>query len=122
MSGPTPESQSCPIGPLADRTCVPCRGGAQPLAGTALAEFFGQVEGWDLIEDRLLRKTFKLSNFAEALALVNRIGALAEEHGHHPDLHLSWGKVTVELTTHKIGGLSESDFILAAKIDALTRS
>ena len=115
MNDTASASQSCPLG---DRTCVPCRGGTPPLAGDALAGLFGQVDGWDLIEDRGLRKEFKLRDFAEALALVNRIGALAEEQGHHPDLHLSWGKVTVELTTHKIGGLSESDFILAAKIDA----
>jgi 4a-hydroxytetrahydrobiopterin dehydratase len=80
-----------------------------------------QLDGWTVEKQYHLSRTFNLPDFAQALALVNKIGALAEEEGHHPDLYLSWGVVRVELWTHKINGLTESDFILAAKIDQLTR-
>ena len=105
---------------LASRTCVPCRGGVPPLKGEALEALHRQLNnGWEVVEEHHLTKTFTFPNFVEALAFVNRIGAVAEEQGHHPDLYLTWGKVRVDLWTHKIDGLSESDFILAAKIDRL---
>ena len=112
-------SESCPVGRLADRTCVPCRGGVPPLKGPALRRLHEQVAGWELVEEHHLRRTFPFPDFARALAFVNRVGTVAEQEGHHPDIRLTWGKATIELFTHKIGGLSESDFIMAAKIDAL---
>jgi len=104
---------------LCDLTCRACRGDVPPLKGAALAAYAAQVPEWKVIEEHHLSRTFRFADFAAALAFVNRIGALAEEQGHHPDLHLAWGKVRVEVHTHKIDGLTESDFILAAKIDTL---
>lgn len=106
---------------LADRACVPCRGGVPPLPPDEVTRLLAQIEGWEAPRDHHLTKTFSLRDFATALTFVNRIGALAEEQGHHPDLFLAWGKVRVDLWTHKIDGLTESDFILAAKIDRLSR-
>ena len=104
---------------LADRTCLPCRGGVEPLAGEALAEFAAVVPDWEVVDSHHLARTFRFPDFAAALAFVNRIGALAEEQNHHPNIAFTWGKVTVKIFTHKIKGLHESDFILAAKIDHL---
>jgi 4a-hydroxytetrahydrobiopterin dehydratase len=106
---------------LAQKTCVPCRGGVPTLPANEVARLLTEIEGWEAPANHHLTKTFKLSDFATALAFVDRIGALAEEQGHHPDLYLAWGKVRVDLWTHKIDGLTESDFILAAKIDRLPR-
>ena len=105
---------------LATKTCVPCRGGVPPLKGEELASLQEQVDGWNVIEEHHITKTFKFPNFREALRFVNRVGELAEEQGHHPDIFLAWGKVEITIWTHKINGLTESDFILAAKIDQLT--
>ena len=104
---------------LAEKTCVPCRGGVPPLKGEALRTLAAQVEGWTVVDEHHLTKTCKFRNFREALDFTNRVGALAEEQGHHPDIFLAWGKVEVKIWTHKIDGLTESDFILAAKIDRL---
>ena len=104
---------------LADRQCVPCRGGVPPLEGEKLAGFARQVPGWQVIEGHHIERRYEFPDFAKALAFVNRIGEVAEQQGHHPDLFLTWGEVKVKLFTHKIDGLSESDFILAAKIDRL---
>jgi 4a-hydroxytetrahydrobiopterin dehydratase len=105
---------------LAQKECVPCKGGVPPLEGQELAELLEELGGgWDVIEGHHLEKEFEFEDFAGALDLVNRIGALAEEQGHHPDLFLSWGLVRVQIWTHKIDGLTESDFILAAKIEEL---
>lgn len=117
MNDKTTTTHPCP---LADRTCVPCRGGSQALGGDELRSLYAQIYDWRLIDDARLRKTFKFPDFAGALDFVNRVGEIAERQGHHPDIHLAWGKADIELYTHKIGGLSESDFILAAKIDAIT--
>jgi 4a-hydroxytetrahydrobiopterin dehydratase len=107
---------------LARKHCVPCRGGVPPLAGEALAELQRRLPSWKVIEEHHLEKSFPFPDFAKALAFVVRIGAVAEEEGHHPDIGLSWGKVDVKIYTHKIAGLTESDFILAAKIDEWTFS
>ena len=107
---------------LAAKQCVPCRGDVPPLAEPAARELLGQLDGWTIEQEYHLTKTFKLGDFAEALALTNRIGAIAEEQGHHPDIHLAWGRVTVEVWTHKIKGLTESDFIFAAKVDEAFKS
>ncbi len=106
---------------LAERRCVPCRGGVPPLSLEEVTRLLGQVEGWQAPGSRRLTKSLEFSNFVTALDFVNHVGRLAEEQGHHPDLHLAWGKVGVELWTHKIDGLTESDFVMAAKIDRLPR-
>lgn len=103
---------------LAERTCVPCRGGVPPLTPEQVAPLLAQLEGWKVVENHYLEKSYDLADFAQALDLVNRIGAVAEAQGHHPDLFLTWGRVDVSIWTHKIDGLTESDFILAAKCDA----
>jgi 4a-hydroxytetrahydrobiopterin dehydratase len=107
---------------LATKTCVSCRGGVPPLKGEELASLQKQVDGWNVIEEHHITKTFKFPDFREALKFVNRVGELAEEQGHHPDISLAWGKVEITTWTHKINGLTESDFILAAKIDQLYKS
>jgi 4a-hydroxytetrahydrobiopterin dehydratase len=89
------------------------------MAQGEINELLGELDGWRAQHAHHLTKTYKTMDFAQALALVNRIGALAEEQGHHPDITLSWGRVQVEIWTHKIDGLTESDFILAAKIDEM---
>jgi len=104
---------------LADKTCVPCRGGVPPLRGEALQALAQQVEGWFVIDEHHLAKNFKFPDFRGALAFVNKVGELAEAQDHHPDIFLAWGKVDITIWTHKINGLTESDFILAAKIDKL---
>jgi 4a-hydroxytetrahydrobiopterin dehydratase len=104
---------------LASEKCVPCRGGEAPLRGDELYALATQLGGdWRVIEDHHLEKDFSFPDFASALAFTNKIGAIAEEQGHHPDILLRWGKVGVTIWTHKIDGLSRSDFVLAAKIDA----
>ncbi len=102
---------------LCDLKCQACRGGVPPLKGDELHRLYEQIEGWDVVEDHHLIKTYTFPDFAQALAFVNRIGAVAEEQNHHPWIELTWGEVTVEVFTHKIDGLTESDFILAAKVD-----
>jgi 4a-hydroxytetrahydrobiopterin dehydratase len=87
------------------------------MRGPEIAEYLAQIPGWQAVRDHHLVKEFRFPNFALALAATNRVGALAEEQGHHPDLHLSWGMLRVEIWTHKVDGLTESDFVLAAKID-----
>jgi 4a-hydroxytetrahydrobiopterin dehydratase len=106
--------------PLSKKTCIPCAKGTPSLKGEQLQSLYQQLKpDWKVIEEHHLEKDYAFRNFLEALAFTNRVGALAEQEGHHPDIHLSWGKVKILLWTHKINGLSESDFILAAKIDEL---
>ena len=104
---------------LAAKTCVPCKGGVPPLKGGALQALQKQVEGWNVVEEHHLLKSFKFSDFRKALDFVNQVGAIAEEQGHHPVITFTWGKAEITIYTHKINGLTESDFILAAKIDTL---
>ena len=106
---------------LAQKQCVPCRGGVPPLKGAELDSLKRQVPGWDVLNEHHLKKTYTFPDFVKALDFVNKAGAIAEQQGHHPDLYLSWGKVGVEIWTHKIDGLTESDFILAAKLDQIPR-
>ena len=104
---------------LATKTCVPCRGRVPPLKGHDLAELHKQIADWQVVNEHHLTRQFKFPDFKQALAFVNRVGELAEEQGHHPDILLAWGKAEITLWTHKIDGLTESDFIMAAKIDRL---
>jgi 4a-hydroxytetrahydrobiopterin dehydratase len=102
---------------LADYACVPCRGNVPPLKGSDLERLKPEVPGWEVVNEHHLKKTFKFPDFKQALDFVNRAGAIAEEQGHHPDILLAWGKAEFTIYTHKIDGLTESDFILAAKLD-----
>jgi 4a-hydroxytetrahydrobiopterin dehydratase len=109
-------SESCNT--LAAKECVPCRGGVPPLEGEELIALHRQLgHDWRVVDAHHLEKEFDFPDFQSALAFINRVGALAEAQNHHPDLTLSWGKAGVILYSHKIGGLTESDFVLAAKIE-----
>lgn len=110
---------------LKNKKCKPCEGGTKPMHGDNLKMYTKIVHGWTVVDrpydkvENNIRKEFKFSDFKSALEFVNKIGRVAEEEGHHPDIVLKWGKVVVELWTHAIGGLSENDFILAYKIDSI---
>jgi len=106
---------------LAEKTCVPCRGGVPPLTSKQIEALSPELDHWLVRADHHLEKHYAFADFQTGLEFVNRVGAIAEEQGHHPDLCLSWGKVTITIWTHKIDGLTESDFVLAAKIDRIER-
>ena len=110
----TPESIE-----LADLACQACAGLAVRLTGPGLGKYVAEVPRWSVIEESRIERTFKFPDFRAALEFVNRVGELAERERHHPDVHLSYGKVRVELWTHKVHGLTGNDFILAAKIDRI---
>lgn len=102
---------------LAKKECIPCKGGVPPVKGEALESLQQQLgSDWNVVEEHHLEKEFEFPDFASALEFVNAVGAIAEAQNHHPDIELSYGVVKVKIWTHKIGGLTESDFILAAKI------
>lgn len=102
---------------LAEKSCIPCRGGVPPLGPEEIKPLAAQIPAWTVLNQRRLSREFLFSNFATALHFVNQIGAIAEAQGHHPDIQLAWGRVVLDLWTHKIDGLTESDFIYAAKVD-----
>jgi 4a-hydroxytetrahydrobiopterin dehydratase len=105
---------------LADKQCVPCRGGVPPLDEPRVSELLSELGGgWKVDSAGHLARTYSFADFAAALAFANRVGEIAEAESHHPDLHVRWGECRVEIWTHKIGGLTESDFYLAAKISRL---
>jgi 4a-hydroxytetrahydrobiopterin dehydratase len=107
---------------LDEKNCVPCRGGVPPLKGDELVAIHRQLPQsaeWKVVNEHHLARSYTFPDFRTALAFVNKVGALAEEQGHHPDILLAWGKVEITIWTHKVDGLTESDFILAAKIDRL---
>lgn len=105
---------------LTSKVCVPCVGDVPPLTAAERAPLFAQLaSGWHVVEGHHLERTYTFGNFADALAFTNEVGELAESEGHHPDIYLAWGKVQLRIWTHKINGLTESDFILAAKIDQI---
>ena len=104
---------------LASRACVPCHGGVPRLSGAELESLAREVPAWTVVDEHHLQRAYKFANFNAALAFVNRVGALAESEGHHPDIIFGWGYAEIKIYTHAIDGLSESDLILAAKIDAL---
>ena len=106
---------------LADRRCAACRPGTPPLDDDAIQRLLTEVPEWEVVRPAgapaRLRRALKFATFADALAFANRVGALADAEDHHPELHVSWGRLGIETWTHSVGGLSENDFILAAKID-----
>lgn len=104
---------------LSSKQCVPCRGGVPPLQGGEIELLLTQLNGWEVVREHHLKKSYRFENFRQALKFVNRVGELAEEQGHHPDICFGWGTAEITIYTHKIDGLTESDFILAAKIDKL---
>ncbi len=105
---------------LAEKECVPCKGGTAPLRGKDIDELKAELDpAWQVVNTHHLEREFKFKDFREALNFTNRLGELAEEQGHHPDIYLSWGKVKVTIWTHKIDGLTESDFVMAAKVDKI---
>jgi len=103
---------------LTQKRCVPCEAGVPPLEKQEVERLLGQVPGWSLT-GKWITKEFQFKNFVEAMKFVNQVAALAEEEGHHPDIHVHYNKVSFDIWTHAINGLSENDFVLAAKIDAL---
>ena len=106
---------------LADKECVACAGGIPPMKGDELKKFSAQLGGdWKVVNEHHLERESKFKNFLDALAFTNKVGALAEKQNHHPDIYLAWGKVKLTLWTHKIDGLTESDFVFAAKVDQLS--
>jgi 4a-hydroxytetrahydrobiopterin dehydratase len=116
MADPTKQ-----ISALAQRQCIPCRGGIAPLQGEALEHLIMDLgRGWQVAEGKRLEKGFKFPDFRQALAFANKVGELAESVNHHPDITISWGQAKVVIWTHKIGGLSEADFVFAAKVDGLS--
>src|SRR3989344_703196 len=104
---------------FAAKKCVPCEGGTPPFEGEKIQEYLKQIESWEAVDNKLIKKTFKFKTFRESIDFVNQVANLAEEEGHHPDVHIRFNRVTFELTTHTIKGLSENDFIMASKIDLL---
>lgn len=103
---------------LAAKDCIPCKGGVPPLEGQELHTYHAQLgSDWNLVEEHHLEKEYKFKNFQEALDFTNRVGAIAEAENHHPDILTAYGKVGVSIHTHKIDGLTESDFVLAAKVE-----
>jgi len=105
---------------LASMECVPCKGGVPPLAGDELNQMMDRLGGgWQVVDGHHLEKEFQFSDFRGALDFTNRVGELAEAQGHHQDIYLTWGKVKITVWTHKIDGLTESDFVFAAKSDTL---
>jgi 4a-hydroxytetrahydrobiopterin dehydratase len=108
------------VSDLALKDCIPCKGGTPPLKGGELQGLLTRLGNeWRLVEEHHLEKEYKFKDFRQALDFTNQIGELAEQVNHHPDLCLGWGKVQITVWTHKIGGLSETDFVFAAKVDAL---
>jgi 4a-hydroxytetrahydrobiopterin dehydratase len=110
------------VSELAKLECVPCKGGVPPLKGIGIDDLLAKLGGdWRVVDEHHLEKEYRFKNFRQALDYTNRVGELAEAVGHHPDICLAWGKVQLTIWTHKIGGLSESDFIFAAKADTLVQ-
>lgn len=110
-----------PVSELASKSCVPCEGGVSPLKGQELEKLRSQVPGWEVVQQHHLYRVFHFPDFKQTLAFVNEVGEVAEQQGHHPYICLTWGKAEISIWTHNINGLTENDFILAARIDALRK-
>ncbi len=107
---------------LAKNACVPCKGGVPPLKGDTLKELHGELaSGWEVVDEHHLTKEFKVEGYGPAVALANKVAAIADEQNHHPDITFTWGKVGVTIWTHKIDGLTESDFYFAAKAEEASK-
>ena len=105
---------------LSKKHCVPCEGSAKPLDKEEIAKYLLQLKSsWAIVDDKEIQKTFKLKNFVKAIEFVNKIAEVAESEGHHPDITINYNKVKIQLATHAIKGLSENDFVIAAKIEAI---
>lgn len=104
---------------LYQKKCVPCEGNEKPLELEQINGYLTQVDGWEVIENKKIQKNFKFKNFKEAVNFVNKVAEVAETEQHHPDIYIFYNRVNLALYTHAIGGLSENDFIMAAKIDKL---
>lgn len=101
---------------LIEKTCVPCVGGVSPLSCVQANKLLEQTPDWQIVNDHHLNRHFKFKDFKTALYFVNKVGEISEQENHHPDIYLSYGKVQIDILTHKINGLTENDFILAAKV------
>lgn len=101
---------------LADHKCAACEGAVEKLSIEEINQHIQQIPGWELVQDNTIQRSFAFANFTHAMDFAKEIAAIAEQENHHPELHISWGKVRVELSTHSVGGLSINDFIEAAKI------
>lgn len=105
---------------LSKKKCIPCEGGTSPLKAEKIADYISELhDKWEVVDNKKIKKEFKFKNFLEAIEFLNKIAKIAEQENHHPDIHIYYNRVLIELWTHEIGGLSENDFILAAKIDEL---
>lgn len=105
---------------LANKKCVPCEGGTPSLKGEEIKKYLAQLEtAWEVLDDKKIKREFKFKDFKEAMVFVNKVADLAEQEQHHPNIRIYYNKVVIELTTHVIGGLSENDFIMGAKIEQL---
>lgn len=107
---------------LSERSCVPCRGGVEPLTESEARQLLAEIPGWEIRRHHHLWRVFQFPDFQKALDFVNSAGAIAEREGHHPDVLLAWGKVEITIFTHSVDGLTESDFVLAAKFDRIQSS
>ncbi len=107
------------MGNLASKSCVPCHGGVPRITGAEIEPFMSELPRWEVVAGHHLKREYKFTNFRDALRFVNRVGEVAEREGHHPDISFGWGYAEIKIWTHAIDGLSESDFILAAKLDTL---
>ncbi len=106
---------------LVSQHCVPCEGGTPPLSPPEVKKYLSELKlPWENIDDKKIRHEFKFQNFKEAIAFINRVAELAESENHHPDLHIFYNRVVIELSTHAVKGLSENDFILASKIEKIS--
>ncbi len=112
------ENKTCEVN-LSSKKCQPCAGATPPLTVEEASKFLAQVSGWELVEGSKIKKEFKFKNFTASMDFVNNIAKIAEAENHHPSIFINYNKVKITCTTHAIGGLSENDFILAAKIDKL---
>ena len=123
VEGSTPFARSKFMNDLINKKCVPCEGGVIPFDISEIHKYQKKVDGWSLVKNQeeifFLEKEFKFKNFLESQNFVNHVGKISEEEGHHPDIKFGWGYAKIKITTHAIKGLSENDFILAAKIDKI---
>ncbi len=124
VEGSTPFARSKFMTDLLNKKCVPCEGGLTPFDISEIHKYQKKIDGWEVIKDNknnyFIEKNFIFKNFVESQSFVNKVGEISENEGHHPDISYGWGYAKINISTHAIEGLSENDFILAAKIDKIT--